>query len=82
MKKVEEPTPQVKPEDLKQQTKPPHSISPSPQTQPQEPAPQKGRILTRKKPYRVSKLLREMQEMEDMMDEMRGKMNRYKQKKY
>ena len=50
--------------------------------QPQAPAPPKGRILTRKKPYRVSKLLREMQAMEDMMDEMRGKINRYKRKKY
>ena len=37
-----------------------------------------GKILTRKKPYRMSKLLREMQEMEDMMEDMKGKIQRYK----
>lgn len=93
LKNMETPAPQVKPQDPEppsvqpqkqdpqQQTpKPPQTVTPSPQPQPQAPAPQKGRILTRKKPYRVSKLLRDMQEMEDMMDDMRGKINRYKQK--
>ena len=55
-----------------------------------EPTPEKvepkgsggGKILTKKKPYKMSKLLRDMQEMEDMMEDMKGKINRYKKKKY
>lgn len=55
-----------------------------------EPAPEKvepkgsggGKILTKKKPYKMSKLLRDMQEMEDMMEDMKGKIDRYKKKKY
>jgi hypothetical protein len=41
-----------------------------------------GKILTKKKPYKMSKLLRDIQEMEDMMDEMRGKIKRHKDKKW
>jgi hypothetical protein len=41
-------------------------------------APGGGKILTRKKPYKMSKLLREMQAMEDMMEDMKGKIQRYK----
>ena len=41
-------------------------------------APDGGKILTRKKPYKMSKLLREMQAMEDMMEDMKGKIQRYK----
>jgi serine protease Do len=41
-----------------------------------------GKILTRKKPYKMSKLLRDIQAMEDMMDEMRGKIKRHKEKKW
>ena len=40
--------------------------------------PEGGKILTRKKPYKMSKLLRDMQEMEDMMEDMKGKIQRYK----
>ncbi len=40
-----------------------------------------GKILTRKKPYKMSKLLRDIQAMEDMMDEMRGKIKRHREKK-
>lgn len=43
--------------------------------------PGKGKILTKKRPYRMSKLLRDMQEMEDMMDDMRMKIRNYKKKK-
>lgn len=39
-----------------------------------------GRILTEKKPYDVSQLVRDMQEMEDMMEEMRGKIKSFKHK--
>ncbi|UCH20585.1 MAG: trypsin-like peptidase domain-containing protein [Deltaproteobacteria bacterium] len=41
-----------------------------------------GKILTKKKPYKMSKLLRDIQEMEDMMEEMRGKIKRQKEKKW
>lgn len=41
--------------------------------------PEGGKILTRKKPYRMSQLLRDMQEMEDMMDDMRRKIRRFQQ---
>jgi serine protease Do len=41
-----------------------------------------GKILTKKKPYKMSKLLRDIQAMEDMMDEMRGKIKRHKEKKW
>ncbi len=44
--------------------------------------PDGGKILTKKKPYKMSKLLRDIQEMEDMMDEMKGKIKRQKEKKW
>jgi len=40
-----------------------------------------GKILTRKKPYKMTKLLRDMQEMEDMMDDMKGKIRKFKKGK-
>ena len=51
--------------------------SPPKGTTPNE-APGGGKILTKKKPYKMSKLLREMQAMEDMMEDMKGKIRRYK----
>lgn len=41
-------------------------------------APSRGKILTEKKPYNMDKLVAAMQEMEDMMDEMRGKVRDFK----
>lgn len=41
-----------------------------------------GKILTRKKPYKLTGLLRDMQEMEDMMDDMKGKVRKFKKGKY
>ena len=40
-----------------------------------------GKILTEKKPYKMSNLLRDMQEMEDLMEDMKEKIRRYKNKK-
>ncbi len=40
-----------------------------------------GKILTRKKPYKMTKLLRDMQEMEDLMDDMKGKIRKFKKEK-
>jgi serine protease Do len=37
-----------------------------------------GKILTEKRPYNMDKLIADMQEMEDMMDEMRGKIKKFK----
>jgi len=37
-----------------------------------------GKILTRKKPYKLTGLLKDMQEMEDLMDDMKGKIRKFK----
>ncbi|MBT8374197.1 MAG: trypsin-like peptidase domain-containing protein [Deltaproteobacteria bacterium] len=39
------------------------------------------KILTKKKPYKLTGLLRDMQEMEDMMDDMKGKFRKFKKGK-
>jgi serine protease Do len=58
---------------------------PEVQPVPDKPAPQSkvegGKILTQKKPYKVDTLLKEMQAMEDMMEDMRGKIRDYKKRK-
>ena len=41
-----------------------------------------GKILTKKKPYKLTGLLRDMQEMEDMMDDMKGRIRKFKKEKY
>jgi serine protease Do len=58
----------------------PPTGEPSPEKAPTK-DPDGGRILTQKKPYKMSQLLRDMQEMEDMMEDMRGKIKTYKNKK-
>ncbi len=77
----------VKPEPVKEQP-----VQPQPKTvQPAKPPvklkdkPDKlstGKILTKKKPYKLTGLLRDMQEMEDMMDDMKGKIRKFKKEKY
>jgi serine protease Do len=55
--------------------------SPTAEATPEKPVPDSsadGKILSHKRPYEISQLLRDMQEMEDMMDDMRGKIKRYK----
>jgi len=42
---------------------------------------QEGEILTEKNPYNMDDLIASMQEMEDLMEEMRGKINRYKKRR-
>jgi serine protease Do len=49
----------------------------SPKTKPTKER-KEGKILTEKRPYNLDKLIADMQEMEDMMDEMRGKIKKYK----
>ena len=41
----------------------------------------KGRILTKRNPYKINELLDDMREMEDMMDEMREMIDDFKKKK-
>jgi len=40
------------------------------------------KILTGIKPYKLTGLLRDMQEMEDLMDDMKGKVRKFKKNKY
>jgi serine protease Do len=40
------------------------------------------KILTKKNPYKLTGLLRDMQEMEDMMDDMKGKVRKFKKNKF
>lgn len=82
---MQAPSPQAKPPASSTQSQPPprngspgHVAPADPPGNDQAIEPPKGRILTRKKPYRMERLLREMQAMEDMMDEMRMKMDRFK----
>ncbi len=41
----------------------------------------KGKILTKKNPFNMDELIADMQEMEDMMDEMRGKIKKFKKRR-
>jgi serine protease Do len=66
-----EPAPEKAPQALTPDNTPPAGEKP-------DEAPGSGKILTRKKPYKMSKLLQEMQAMEDMMEDMKGKIQRYK----
>jgi hypothetical protein len=84
-----------KEEPVKEKDKPKEDVANAPKeipTQPSGDKPRKekdkpkksegGKILTKKKPYKTNRLLRDIQAMEDMMDEMREKINKYKEKKY
>ena len=57
----------------------PPTVDPPPEKAPPK-TPDGGKILTQKKPYKMSQLLRDMQEMEDLMEDMRGKIKTYKKK--
>jgi hypothetical protein len=70
----------AKPQEQPPETGAPQRVTPEPTPKDQSPQAPEARILTRKKPYRMERLLREMQAMEDMMDEMRMKMDRFKRR--
>jgi len=86
------PAPRVEPVKEPPVQPQPKAVQPEPKTvQPAKPPvklkakPDKlgtGKILTRKKPYKLTGLLRDMQEIEDMMDDMKGKVRKYKKDKY
>jgi len=72
----------VKPEPVKEKPvqSQPKTVQPAkPPAKPEKLSP--GKILTKKKPYKLTGLLRDMQEMEDMMDDMKGKVRKFKNKK-
>ena len=41
----------------------------------------KGRILTEKNPYNMDELVAAMQEMEDLIEEMRGKIEKFRRRR-
>jgi serine protease Do len=43
--------------------------------------PQEGEILTEKNPYRINELVAAMREMEELMDEMRGRIEEYRKRR-
>jgi serine protease Do len=77
------PAPPAQPPKPMVEAPPPAPPVQPPQTAPkpveiQPKPPEGGKILTKKRPYKMTALLKEMQAMEDLMDEMRGKINKYK----
>ncbi len=70
----------VKPKEKPVQPKPKAVQPAKPKAKPEKFGVDK--ILTRKKPYKLTGLLRDMQEMEDMMDDMKGKVRKFKKNKY
>jgi len=70
----------VKPKEIPVQPEP-KSVQPA---KPKEKPVKHGvdKILTGIKPYKLTGLLRDMQEMEDMMDDMKGKVRKFKKNKY
>jgi len=52
-----------------------------PQKQMISEAPKQGQILTEKKPYRMDELLEGMREMEDLMDEMKGMIDEFRERR-
>jgi len=70
----------VKPKETPVQPKPKAVQPAKPKDKPEKFGVDK--ILTRKKPYKLTGLLRDMQEMEDMMDDMKGKVRKFKKNKY
>jgi len=80
------PAPEARPEPTKAEpvtVKEP--VQPVKETPTPEPKPSQeekgGRVLTEKKPYNLDELIAGMQEMEDMMDEMRGTIDEFKQRR-
>lgn len=79
------PEPKQEPKPEPKMTTP--SIPPEEEPKPDKPEPKqtpdqnKGKILTEKKPYNMDELIAGMKEMEDMMDEMRGRINQFKNRR-
>lgn len=69
-------------EEPKTITQPPRPVK---KVQPPKPKPlreeKKGEILTKKNPFNMDELIAGMEEMEDMMEEMRGKIKEFKKRR-
>ena len=63
--------------------KPVRPVKEAPSPEPKSPAKQgrKGEILTEKKPFNMDELVAGMEEMEDMMEDMRGKIKEFKKRR-
>jgi serine protease Do len=78
--------PETKPKPIKeepgtvQEPVQPVKETPSPAPKPSQEE-KGGRVLTEKKPYNLDELIASMQEMEDMMDEMRGTIEEFKKRR-
>lgn len=64
---------------IKEPTRPVKEVQ-SPKTKPTKER-KEGKILTEKRPYNMDKLIADMQEMEDLMDEMRGKIKKFRRRR-
>ena len=71
--------PPPKPKVVQPEPTPPKEAPKPEKTMPKPSKPeQKGKILTEKNPYNMDELIEGMKEMEDMMDEMKGRIKRFK----
>jgi hypothetical protein len=63
----------------------PRPVGETPKSEKPVPTPpekeKKGKILTEENPYDMDELVAGMREMEDMMDEMRGRINQFKKRR-
>jgi serine protease Do len=68
------------PQTVKEPVRP---VKEAPSLEPKSPAKEgrKGEILTEKKPFNMDELVAGMEEMEDMMEEMRGKIKKFKKRR-
>jgi serine protease Do len=72
------PAPKVSQEDKEEPVVTGETPSPAPKPQQEE---RGGRVLTEKNPYNLDELIAGMQEMEDMMDEMRGTIEEFRKRR-
>jgi len=72
--------PETLPKPTKEEPVQPAKETSSPELRPSQEK-NGGRVLTEKKPYNLDELIAGMQEMEDMMDEMRGTIDEFKKRR-
>jgi len=83
--KEEAQTPKEPPRPVKEVQKPEEPARPVKEAQTPKPKPPKerkeGKILTEKKPFNMDELIAGMQEMEDLMEEMRGTIEEFRRRR-
>jgi serine protease Do len=79
------PAPEARPKPTKEEPVTVEPVQPAKETPSPAPEPSQeekgGQVLTEKKPYNLDELIAGMQEMEDMMDEMRGTIEEFKKRR-